>query len=99
DEFRRRTLKEEGRQEVQTLIKDLGDDDYGVREKAEANLITLGVAAVPLLNQVGDHADLEVNKRIKKILDTIGRDKSAPASPVTARLVALHKPEGAAEAL
>src|SRR5262249_17023147 len=58
-----------------------------------------GVAAVPLLNKEIEHADPEISSRIKKCLETIGKDKAAPASPVTARLVALHKPEGAAAAL
>src|SRR5262249_46372556 len=99
DEFRKRTLKDEDRQKVLDMIKKLGDDDYVVREKAETDLVALGVAAVPLLNQGGEQADPEISNRIKKCLETIGKDKTAPASPVTARLVALHKPEGAAEAL
>src|SRR5262249_47859892 len=99
DEFRKRTLKDEDRQKVLDMIKKLGDDDYGVREKAEVDLVALGVAAVPLLHQGGEDPDPEINMREKKCLEPIGRDRRAPASPVMARLVALHRPEGAAEAL
>jgi HEAT repeat protein len=99
DEFRKRTLKENDRAKVLELIEKLGDDSYLVRKQAEADLVALGVAAVPLLHQASEHSDPEVRSRVQSCLDTIGKDKAAPASAVSVRLVALHKPPAAAEVL
>jgi len=97
-EFKKRTLDDSNRDRVLAFIKQLGDDSFEVREKAEADLLALGEAAVPLLRQNLNNQDPEVCQRIRKCLET-GKEKAAAASAVSARLLALHKPEGAAEAL
>src|SRR5262245_10884658 len=40
--FRQRVLPEADKQRVRTLIKQLGDDSFRVREKASAALVSLG---------------------------------------------------------
>ncbi|HEY1858802.1 MAG TPA: HEAT repeat domain-containing protein [Gemmataceae bacterium] len=98
-EFTKRTLKDEDRDKVMALIKRLGDDKFEIREEAEKELVTLSAAAVPLLRQNSGSDNPEIAHRIKKCLQNIGGEKSAALSAVTARLVAIHKPEAAAEAL
>jgi len=98
-EFTKRTLKDEDRDKVMALIKKLGDDKFELREEAEKELVTLAAAAVPLLRQNSGSDNPEIAHRIKKCLQNIGGEKSAALSAVTARLVAIHKPEGAGDAL
>ncbi|HEV3237187.1 MAG TPA: HEAT repeat domain-containing protein [Gemmataceae bacterium] len=97
-EFKKRTLDDSNRDKIIALIKQLGDDSFEVREKADADLVAMGEAAVPLLRQNMNHQDPEISQRIRKFLES-GKEKAAAASAVSARLLALHKPEGAAEAL
>ena len=80
-EFKKRTLDDNNRDKVLALIKQLGDDSFDVREKADADLVALGEAAVPLLRQNMNNQDPEVSQRIRKVLET-GREKAAAASAV-----------------
>ena len=59
----------------------------------------MGSLILPLLRQATRHADLEIRNRARDCLSQMERDKSLPLSPITARLIALRKPSGAAEAL
>jgi HEAT repeat protein len=99
DEFRRRTLTDVDRERGLALVRRLADDDFGVREKATAELKRLGPVLVPLLRQAANHADPEVRQRVAACLEAIEKDKQTPLSPTLCRLVALRKPAGAAEAL
>ena len=47
--LRRRTLQDAAGDKIKTLIRQLGDDDFEVREKASAGLIDLRHRAVPFL--------------------------------------------------
>jgi HEAT repeat protein len=99
-EFTKRTLPDADRDTVLALIKKLGDEKFEVRDQAENDLVKLSTTAAPLLRQnLGTSSDPEVLKRLKTCLSRIGTEAAAPCSAVTARLVALHKPEGAAEAI
>jgi HEAT repeat protein len=99
EELRKRTLTDAVRQKCETLIKQLGDSDFSVREKAEAEVRATGALILPLLRQAAKHSDLEVRRRARACLNDMERDKNLPLSPVTVRLIALRKPDGAAEAL
>jgi HEAT repeat protein len=99
DELRKRTPSESVRQKCEALIHQLGDGDFAVREKAETEVRAMGVLIVPLLRQAVRHSDLEVRRRARACLNDMERDKNLPLSPIAARLIALRKPAGAAEAL
>jgi HEAT repeat protein len=99
EELRKRTPTESVRQKCEALVSQLGDTDFAVREKAEAEVRAMGVLIVPLLRQAVRHGDLEVRRRARACLDDMERDKNLPLSPITTRLIALRKPSGAAEAL
>ncbi|MEM8946273.1 MAG: hypothetical protein AAGD11_13955 [Planctomycetota bacterium] len=57
--------------DVQQLIKQLGHDDYLLRQQAEAELLQLGAAAFAQLQTAERHADLEVATRARYILNQI----------------------------
>ncbi len=98
--LKRRTPDAGSEAKIKELIKKLGDDAFEVREKASADLVALGTAAVPLLRQAAkDSNDLEVLRRAQQCLQQIG-DKGGDALVLPAvRLVALRKPDGAAAVL
>src|SRR5262249_28745565 len=81
------------------LLARLGDDDFDVREKATAELKSLGLLVAPLLRQAVNHSDAEIRTRARTCLDGIEKDQAKPLSPVTVRLAALRKHPGTAAAL
>jgi HEAT repeat protein len=99
DELRKRTLTPATRQKCEDLIKQLGDSEFSVREKAQSEIKAMGVLVLPLLREAVRHSDLEVRSRAQRCLGEMERDKSLPLSPITTRLISLRKPAGAAEAL
>jgi HEAT repeat protein len=99
NQLRQRTLSDVDTNTAQSLIDKLGDDSFEVRQQAENQIKALGTRILPLLKQALKNPDLEVRTRAKKLVEAIERDKIAPLSPVTARLIALHKPKGAAKVI
>src|SRR5215472_9900431 len=76
--LRRRTLTDTDRDQMKTLIRQLGDDSFEVREKASARLVTLGAVAVPVLQDaVKTNDDIEVVRRAEECLRLINRGASA----------------------
>jgi HEAT repeat protein len=54
---------------VAALVRDLDDDDFDVREKADSALREMGDAAHPLLHEACKHAaSVEVYRRLDKML-------------------------------
>jgi HEAT repeat protein len=96
--FRGRTLGEVDAGKIRTLIKDLGDDDFQTREKATEELVKLGNQAETLLQQALKDKDIEVVRRAEECLRRI-KNGTGMVDTAAARLVALHKPAGAAEVL
>src|SRR5438034_400339 len=97
DFFRSRTLPDAERDKILALIKQLGDDDFDVRERAVSKLLALAAQAEPLLEQAArKDADPEVRSRAQRCLGNLKKD---PSGAATARLVALRRPPGAAAVL
>jgi HEAT repeat protein len=91
---------------VRALVQKLGDNTFDARESAQKELVDLGVPVLPLLRQVyRDPPDLEVRSRIRACIETIegenakAKEEYIPRLVALARLVALRKPPGAAEAI
>jgi HEAT repeat protein len=99
EELRKRTPAETDRETALALIKKLGDDEFETREKAEASLRKMGPFIIPLLRQAARGTDEDVKMRANRCLTLIEKDNPVQVSPVTARLLALRKPAGAAEAI
>lgn len=92
------------RERLLALIKQLGDEVFDAREKASAELVTLGALAVPFLKEALKDADIEVARRAERCLQQIEKDPQNkgpdPALPAAAaRLLAARKPAGSAEVL
>ena len=106
NELKKRTRPEVDPVKVQDLVQKLGDNTFEVRENAEKDLVGLGVPILPLLRQVfRDPPDLEARARIRACIETIegenekAKEEYLPRFLALARLVALRKPPGAAEAI
>jgi peptidyl-prolyl cis-trans isomerase B (cyclophilin B) len=97
--FRGKTLADNDRDKIAALIRDLGADDFGVREKASSELVKLGGKAASLLRQAKDSRDAEVARRAKACLGQI-QQKLEPALVIAAaRLMAARRPATAAQTL
>jgi len=101
NELARRTLSEDDLAKITALIEKLGDDNFDSRQEAEESLKKLGTKILPLLRNARGNPDLEVRNRAAKTADAIDmdKDKVPPLSVITARLMALRKPRGGAEAI
>jgi HEAT repeat protein len=99
DFFRKLTLGETDRARVLALIRDLGDDDFAVRQKASAGLLELGPVAQPLLREALRDDDPEVASRAEKCLRQTEKAFNGTVAAACARLLARRKPEAAAEVL
>jgi HEAT repeat protein len=97
--FRRWTPQDFDMDQVQMLVQQLGDDDFDVREKATTALIQKGGAALALLREAAKNEDLEVVERARFCLKEIEKGQATVVPASAARLLALRRPAGAAEAL
>jgi len=58
---------------IRTLIEQLGDGDFNVRETAQKQLTEVGEPALALLRTAAkNHADVEVRVRLRQLIQTIG---------------------------
>ncbi len=73
--------------EIAALVKQLGDEDYAVRETASARLTELGPAAADALLETAEVSDdLEVALRAKWLVDSLPLSKADDPPEVTAHL-------------
>ena len=68
-------------EEIQQLVKQLGDDDWSKREEAQKKLTTFGRAAKNALEKAAHEKDLEVVWRAEAVLRTIDPQKYAQPVP------------------
>jgi hypothetical protein len=83
---------------VKTLVRQLGDRSFAVRERATAGLVALGRVAVPYLRPALDDADPEVSRRAQRCLERLAAQDDGTL-PAAVRVLAWRKPDGAASAL
>jgi len=86
-------------EQIKALIRQLGDDSFEQREKATAELVRVGAAAIPYLREAARSSDVEVRRRAVKCLERIGEQKEDRTAGAMVRLLAVRKPKGAVEAL
>jgi hypothetical protein len=97
--FRKQTLTPGDHERLAGLVRRLGDPNYKVREKAEADLAATGKAAVPFLEAVLKDPDPEIVRRARSCLHRIRRGDNDLLAVAAARLLARRKPDGMAEVL
>ncbi|HZT78914.1 MAG TPA: HEAT repeat domain-containing protein [Gemmataceae bacterium] len=97
--FRDRTLSDEDRAKLAAVVRQLGDDQFAVRERATQQLKAAGRAAVPFLKQAVNDPDLEVRRRATRCLEAIEEGSELPVTAAAARVLAVRNPAGTVEAL
>jgi HEAT repeat protein len=98
--FHQRTNPSVKPEYITDLIRKLGDKLPAVREKATAELVSLGTVAVPWLRMAAkDFDEQEVATRARKCLDNIEGGTGTAVPIAAARLLAVRAPAGASEAL
>lgn len=97
--FRKRTLTDAERANIQALVRQLGDNAFKVRERASSDLAARGITAVAFLRPAVKDPDLEVARRAEECLRVIAKDYNGALPAAAARLLAARKPPDAAEVL
>ena len=97
--FRDRTYKEADPKRLGMLVEQLGDKSFAVREKAHAELLTIGATALAALKEALNSSDEEVRKRAVDVRHQIEERADPSVQGGTARLIGHRRPDGAAEVL
>jgi PQQ-like domain len=97
--FRRRTPSETQQAELKERAAQLGSGTYTVRMKATDELIRAGRSALPALREIAKKRDAETARRAEHCIGVIEQHTQPAMTATAARLVALRKPDGAAETL
>ena len=100
DLLRKRILSAADGRRAEALIRELGDDDFDVREKATAELKAMGPPVWSLLRDALQDPDPEVCFRAQRCLTAIaGADLPAAAQSAVVRTLGRLKPPGAVAVL
>jgi hypothetical protein len=98
--FKNRTLSGTDRDGIAALIKQLGDDDFTVREKASADLTAMGPRAEPQLREAAAKSnDPEVKRRAEDCLTQLAKGSDPALIAAAARVLGSRKAAGAAAVL
>jgi hypothetical protein len=99
DFFRKRTLTEADRDRLTATVRLLGDKSFRARERASAELISAGRAALPFLRPAQLDPDREVARRASRCIEEIERGSSMSLAEAAARLLVARKPPRVIEVL
>jgi cyclophilin family peptidyl-prolyl cis-trans isomerase/HEAT repeat protein len=99
DFFRSKTPEDGDREKIAALIRDLGADDFTVRERASNELVKVGGKAASLLRQAKLSEDVEVARRAEACLRKIERKQEPALTAAAARLLAARRAAAAARTL
>jgi HEAT repeat protein len=97
--LKKHTPGEAEREKIQVLVRKLGEPDAAVRDKAMADLLAVGAAAVPFLRRAANDRDAPASEYAQKTLQHLDQTGAVPLPGVVPRLLALRKPAGGAEAI
>jgi len=97
--LRSKTASPEQLAEAHTLIRQLGDDTFRIRERASKKLVALGSMALPLLREAVNDSDREVARRARECLQQIGEEKSKAQITAAIRLLGVRRPSNTTEVL
>ena len=64
---------------IKALVTELSAEDWKQRERAEAQIVTLGPAAIGVLKQMSGNVPPEAQQRIDSILKQIEKKRTKPA--------------------
>jgi len=95
EEFRKRTVTDALREKAEAIIKRLDAEAASEREKAEAELLTMGNDAVPSLRKALHGPGSKNTDGIRRCLSLLERTAAAPLPTAAARILGLRRPAGA----
>ncbi len=98
-EFTQKTPSASDQIKIKDLIRELGDDNFEIREKASQKIKTLGDLVVPALRSMSNSPDAEIKGRAKILLEEMGETKAKPVSSSLVKLLVLKKTKGLLAAL
>src|SRR5438128_1151495 len=100
DYFRKRTFKEADPKRLEILLRELGSEDFPLREEAYAELMGLGTSALDAIKKAADGSkDAEIKRRTSDLRTRIEAKLEPTVQMATARMTARLKPAGAAEVM
>jgi hypothetical protein len=85
--------------EAARLVRQLGDESFAVRERAQKALHTTGRTALPLLRQAVGGNDPERARRARAVIEEVGATLGDEQVLAAVRTVARQRPKGATEVL
>jgi HEAT repeat protein len=92
DYFRKRTLTAKDREQIDRLIRLLGNDSFKVREKASEDLLALGSSALPQLRQALEDLDEEIRERAREGIAAAEGKINPVLSAAVVRVLRLRAP-------
>jgi hypothetical protein len=84
---------------IKSLIKQLGDDSFVVREGASKQLAAIGPRALKALEEAASNPDPEIGRRARECANTIKAGGSADVLGAVIRVLVNRRPAGTVEAL
>jgi HEAT repeat protein len=97
--FRERTLTDQDRKRLERLVRQLGSKSFRQRQRAHAELVTLGPVTLPFLKAARKDPDLEVAERVAACIGQIEAGPGSALPAAAARALAVRRPAGAVAAL
>jgi hypothetical protein len=97
--LRKKTVANDERERIRSLIRTLGDSSFEVRDKAKTDLLDKGLPAVPFLTRALKNSDPEIVSLAKECLEKIGEPKDTAQILAVVRVLASRREAGAVEAL
>jgi len=79
---------------LRRLVRDLGDDDFDMREAASRHLVEAGPKAIPYLRPALKSGDVEVVRRARLCLESLVESPLAGLMPGVVRLLGERNPDG-----
>lgn len=95
--FRKRTYKQPDPKEIESLIRQLGDEDFATREKAFTALVAMGASVTAGIKLGENDPDLEVRKRISDLKERIDSKTEPILQVAAAHALARQKLPGTAD--
>jgi len=97
--FKKRILPDDDRKRVGELIRQLGNDDFELREQATSALLAIGPAVLPQLKDAVNDRDPEIVQRARYCLDNMERVSTSSVIAAAVRVLGLKEPDKTAELL
>jgi hypothetical protein len=97
--LRDRSLDDDGRKQLEGLVRQLGHDDFETREQASRLLIARGSLASPFLREALKQNDSEIVRRARECLDAIERGPGPALPGAAVRTLARRQTPGSVEML